>query len=349
MKTLSFPRLLDQKRLPAHLLIFGVSVIIPLIMFINKSGSDFIERFSNFSILLFIQVELFILIARIVFRKLPVVSTRKEITVTVLSRFAIFLAACFIIALVVNIIFIYVMRPHYGLGFTDTLGDFFDKEFSMWLKATSGGFLFGTAIFIFIQWQDALRREQRLREENLIFQNETLKNQVNPHFLFNSLNTLSSLIATQPEIAENFTIRLASIYRYILENSSKDKVPLTLELSFISDYFYLHKIRDDGKIGLDVKIDNPEKYEILPVSLQILVENAIKHNKATLEEPLIISIYLEARDIVVRNNLQKMATKIKSTEIGLKNLSERVKLISARDLIIEETSTEFIVKIPLLS
>ena len=349
MKTLSFPRLLDQKRLPAHLLIFGVSVIIPLLMFINRSGSDFIERFSNFSILLFVQVELFILIARIVFRKLPSVSTRKEITVTVLSRFAIFLAACFITALVVNIIFIYVIHLNDGLGFTNALRYFFDKEFSLWFKATSGGLLFGTAIFIFIQWQDALSREQRLREENLIFQNETLKNQVNPHFLFNCLNTLSSLIESQPDIAENFTIRLASIYRYILENSSKDKVPLGMELFFIRDYFYLHKIRDDGKIGLEVKIDDPENFEILPVSLQMLVENAIKHNKATLEEPLIISIYIEGGVIIVKNNLQKMASRIKSTEMGLKNLSERVKLITGRDLIVEETASQFIVKVPLLS
>jgi len=218
----------------------------------------------------------------------------------------------------------------------------------MWSKGTTLGFVFAIAFFIFIQWQSALKREQKLREENLIFQNETLKNQVNPHFLFNSLNTLSSLISTQPEIAENFTNRLSSIYRYILENISKDRVALEAELSFIKDYFFLHKIRDNEKIELEIKIDEPNKSEILPVSLQILVENAIKHNKATREEPLKIKIFMEGDMIIVKNNLQKMASKIKSTEVGLKNLSDRVKLASGKDLVIEETDNYFLVKVPLL-
>jgi hypothetical protein len=363
MKELFHYRIFDQKRLSSHLMIIIVSLFIPLVSALFRPGSDFLEHTINFFILLVIQLELFIFLAVNIFRGLDPRTagkqltqnvlypgtTRKQLTRIVLSRFGLFLAACFVTALIVNILFLYVSNLVRGSETTDIVKYFFHNEFNAWLKATIGGLLFGSALFIFIQWQAALKREQQLREENLIFQNETLKNQVNPHFLFNSLNTLSSLIATQPEIAENFTIRLASIYRYILENSSKDKVPLTFELSFISDYFYLHKIRDDGKIGLDVKIDNPEKYEILPVSLQILVENAIKHNKATLEDPLIISIYLEGQDIVVKNNLQKMATKIKSTEIGLKNLAERVRLITGKDLIIEETPSQFIVKVPLIS
>ena len=95
----------------------------------------------------------------------------------------------------------------------------------------------GAIIFIVLLWQASLKREQKLREEKLIFQNETLKNQVNPHFLFNSLNTLSALVSTQPEVAEEFIHRLSSIYRYILENSSRDRVTLDVELSFIRDYF----------------------------------------------------------------------------------------------------------------
>jgi LytS/YehU family sensor histidine kinase len=176
-----------------------------------------------------------------------------------------------------------------------------------------------------------------------------LKNQINPHFLFNSLNTLSSLVSTQPEIAEKFINRLSSIYRYILEKSSMDRVSLEAELSFIRDYFYLHKIRGDEKIQLEIKIDDPARYEILPISLQGLVENAIKHNKATREDPLKIIIYIDGQYIVVKNNLQKMATQITSTGTGLKNLSERVKLVSGRDLIIEESINHFLVKLPLLS
>jgi LytS/YehU family sensor histidine kinase len=203
-------------------------------------------------------------------------------------------------------------------------------------------------IFTVLLWQTSLQREQQLREEKLIFQNETLKNQVNPHFLFNSLNTLSSLISSQPDIAEEFIQRLSSIYRYILEYSSRERVPLDTELAFIRDYFYLHKIRDNGKIQLEINSDNNGNSEILPVSLQILVENAIKHNKATRESPLIISIGIENNYVVVRNNLQKMGIQLKSTGIGLKNLSQRISLVSRKEVIIEETSSEFIVKIPLL-
>jgi two-component system LytT family sensor kinase len=125
-------------------------------------------------------------------------------------------------------------------------------------------------------------------------------------------------------------------------------VPLEMELAFISDYFFLHRIRDDGKIRMEINADNAANYQILPVSLQILVENSIKHNKATRESPLQILIYIENGYVVVGNNLQRMAAQLKYTQIGLKNLAQRVNLITGRALIIEETTTDFIVKIPLL-
>jgi LytS/YehU family sensor histidine kinase len=152
------------------------------------------------------------------------------------------------------------------------------------------------------------------------------------------------------QLVQNAIIsRLSSIYRYILENSSKDKVPLQNELTFIKDYFFLHKIRDENKIVLEISVMDAEKYQILPVSLQILVENAINHNMATRDNPLKISIFTEADYIVVKNNLQKKAVPSKSTGIGLKNLIERIRLVTGIALIIEETNSEFIVKIPLIS
>jgi LytS/YehU family sensor histidine kinase len=191
-------------------------------------------------------------------------------------------------------------------------------------------------------------REQKLKEENLIFQNQTLKNQINPHFLFNSLNTLSSLVNTQTETAEFFINRLSSIYRYILENGPKDKVSLQAELAFVNDYFSLHKIRSDDKIQLNSNVKDADKYEIIPVSLQLLIENAIKHNMATRESPLKIFIYLENQYIIVKNNLQRMATQLKSTKTGLKNLSERIRLMTGKELIIEEAKDYYLVKVPLL-
>lgn len=298
--------------------------------------------------MLFFQLEVFIYLGNRLFAQVNFDMNPGEITRIVLVRFLLFIAGCMTVSMILFISLQYVSLLISGENISHVINDFINKGFSEWFKSTIKGLSFGAVIFIIILWQASLRREQKLREENLIFQNETLKNQVNPHFLFNSLNTLSALVATQPEVAEEFIGRLSAIYRYILEYSAKDKVPLSTEIAFITDYFFLHRIRDDGKIQLEINVPEAEKYSILPVSLQILVENAVKHNKATRESPLLISIYLENRHIVVKNNLQRMGIQLKSTGIGLRNLSQRVSLSTRKPLIIEESTTEFIVKIPLL-
>jgi two-component system, LytTR family, sensor kinase len=347
MKTISLINILDQRKIHFHVMIVLLSLIMPLLLSIGNLKSFPTEFQINLFILLIIQLEVFFLVAHWLFIGLKPGKTRKELTKTVLSRFSLFMVICFFAALIINILFIYILNLIHGNPLNDVIGNFFRYEFGGWIKSTVGGLLFGAAIFIFIQWQDALTREQKLREENLVFQNETLRNQVNPHFLFNSLNTISSLIVTQPETAERFVNRLSSIYRYILENRTKDKVPLTAELAFIKEYFDLHKIRDEEKILLSVEERGADRFEILPVSLQILIENAIKHNMATRENPLRISIYIESQHVIVHNNLQKMTVQLKSTKIGLNNLAERVRLVTGKKLIIEETANDFLVKVPL--
>lgn len=299
-------------------------------------------------IMLLIQLELFLALAFRIFSQIKTGTDRKEITRIMLLKFAIFMAICFLISLIVIVIYILVANTIRGNDPNTALNTFFEEGFTAWMKQTIGGLMFGAAIFIFIQWQDALKREQKLREENLIFQNETLRNQVNPHFLFNSLNTLSSLIGSQPEAADRFVSKLASIYRYILENSRKDKISLGSELEFIRDYSDLHTVRDEEKIVLTINVPDPAGYEILPVSLQILTENAIKHNKATRESPLHIDVFIEGRYIVVRNNLQRMAMQMESTGTGLKNLAERIRLMTDKPLIVEEKNDYFMVKVPLI-
>jgi LytS/YehU family sensor histidine kinase len=298
--------------------------------------------------MLFVQLEVFIYLGTRLFADLNFDKSPGEITRIVFFRFLIFLGGCMLVSIILFILLQYAGLWLGGEDISKVFYDFIHFGIKGWFNSTISGLTFGAVIFIVLLWQASLRREQKLREENLIFQNETLKNQVNPHFLFNSLNTLSALVATQPEVAEEFIGRLSSIYRYILEYSSKDKVPLSTEIAFIKDYFFLHKIRDDGKIQLKVNVDENDNSEILPVSLQILVENAIKHNKATRESPLKILIYTENKHIIVKNNLQKMAVRLNSTQIGLRNLAQRVSLLSGKVLIIEETDTDFTVKIPLL-
>lgn len=348
MRTAELYNVLNLKKPLSHIIFIAFSLVVTLfIALTGKFGGS--RTFSaGIFIMLFAQLEVFIFTGSKLFADLSFDRSPGEITRIVSIRFLIFMSICLLVSMLLFIFLQYTGLLISGQDPSNVFHDFFHTGIRSWFKSTITGLSVGAIIFIVLLWQASLKREQKLREENLIFQNETLKNQVNPHFLFNSLNTLSSLVTSQPDVAEAFINRLSSIYRYILENSSKDRVRLGVELSFIRDYFFLHQIRDDGKIKLNITADEKSEFEILPVSLQILVENCIKHNKATRDNPLIIQIYQENRHIVVSNNLQRMAVRMKSTEIGLKNLAQRIKLISGKELIIEETATDFIVKIPLL-
>lgn len=234
------------------------------------------------------------------------------------------------------------------INFSNFFINLFNNDMKGFLSATLIGFALGALFFFYVQWAEALKREQKLNEEKLIFQYETLKSQVNPHFLFNSLNSLSSLIRKDPDLSEKYIQTLSAIYRYILGNENQELVPLSTEIEFVKSYFFLQKIRDEEKIELKIEINETENIRILPISLQLLVENALKHNSATRKQPLEITIHFEGLDkITVRNNLQKKTQLSGSSKIGLKNLNERSRLILTREIEIQETSDEFVVKIPL--
>ncbi len=348
MKAFLLIDIMNQRKSVSHVAFLLFSIVLTALFSLSgKYGNSLISLLSLF-ILLFLQLEVFIFFGNILFSKFNFDRSPGEITKLILLRFIIFLVICLLVSLILYLLLEYTISLIQNNSLASVLPDFIKNQAAGWFKSTITGLSMGALIFIIILWQTSLRREQKLREENLIFLNETLKNQVNPHFLFNSLNTLSSLIATQPDTAEQFINKLSSIYRYILENSRKDKISLKSELDFIGNYFELHKIRDEGKMFLNINVSEAERYKILPVSLQILVENAVKHNMATRESPLNISIYIENQYVVVENNLQKIATQIRSTGIGLKNLGERVRIISGKELIAEEINNNFKIKLPLI-
>ncbi len=203
-------------------------------------------------------------------------------------------------------------------------------------------------VFFYSAWRQAIDREQKLREENLKYQYRTLKTQVNPHFLFNSLNTLSELVYVDAKRADNYIQKLAEIYRYILDNEETEFVRLSKEIEFVQHYFELQKERNDNKILLNLDIKNADKFKVIPVSLQILVENAIKHNSASTEKPLLIQIRDETGYIVVANNIQRKNILNNSSGSGLPNLKERVKLITGKEIVIDQENNQFVVKIPLV-
>jgi len=339
---------MDQRKAASHVAFLVFSLLATIIVSLTGTfKGSFVDAMGTF-VLIFWQLEVFILFGNILFAKLNFDRSPGEITRIVFFRFSVFVAICLLSALVLFLLLQYCLFLLEGDDLSLVMTNFINMGFSEWFKSTITGLSGGAIIFIVLLWQDSLKREQKLREENLIFQNETLKNQINPHFLFNSLNTLSSLISARPEDAEKFINKLSTIYRYILENCRKDRVSLLTELEFISDYFELHRVRDQEKIALKIDSPSASEFEIIPVSLQILIENAIKHNMATKENPLEISITIEDEYVVVKNNLQKMGMQIKSTKIGLKNLGERVRLVTKKDLIVEEKNDFFIVKVPLL-
>jgi LytS/YehU family sensor histidine kinase len=203
-------------------------------------------------------------------------------------------------------------------------------------------------IFFFILWKNSSKKEQNLREENLKFRYQTLKSQINPHFLFNNLNTLSELVYEDAKKADDYIQKLSRIYRYLIENEETKLIELEKEIDFVKEYFSLQKERYMDKILLNINIPNIRDYKIIPISLQSLVENAIKHNSYSSDMPLIINITRNNNYIVVSNNLQKKNIIERSMKTGLQNLKERVRLILDKELIFKEENDSFIVKIPVI-
>jgi LytS/YehU family sensor histidine kinase len=177
-----------------------------------------------------------------------------------------------------------------------------------------------------------------------------LTSELDPHFMFNSLNTLSHLIINDPPTAHLFKSRLARVYRYILINKERELISIHDEMEFIENYFYLLQIRHDNKLKLETNLDGVEagKIMILPCALQILVENAIKHNEFSEANPLRIRIGIHESSINVTNNVKPKPFLVNSTKIGLRNLSSRYKLVCNQDIKIESVANEFTVKLPLI-
>ncbi len=327
-----------------HLRILAGAVIITL-LFSFVFQKKLVHEYSlQMLVLSFAQLEIFIWIGTLFFRTLsPTTSHYKR---KIIVRLLLF----YIVVLLIALGFFLIIFSYNYIKDNPTAGFFtilFNSEMKGFISAILVGFAFGSLFFFYVQWDEALKREQKLTEEKLIFQYETLKRQVNPHFLFNSLNTLSSLVGTNTELSELFIQKLSAVYRYILENMEKELVPVSTELAFVNDYFYLQKIRDQKKIDLVVKVADMENAKIPPVSLQMLVENALKHNSSTRDNPLVIIIHNEDNNkLVVKNKLQRKSQMNDSSKIGLKNLNERCKLILNREIEVEENREEFVVKIP---
>lgn len=199
------------------------------------------------------------------------------------------------------------------------------------------------------RWKQSEIRESELQKEKALVQYDSLRNQLNPHFLFNSLTSLNSLIYENPQLASEFLQQLSKVFRYVLDHKEKNLVSLETEINFVRHYVNLLKTRYES--GLDVLFEVSEagsQKAIVPVTLQILLENAIKHNTTQKSAPLTIRIYDTNDYLIVENNLQKMNSMDISNGYGLENLKNLYRYLSDKETVIEQADKTFTVKIPLL-
>jgi len=239
---------------------------------------------------------------------------------------------------------------------------FENKTFSEFLKSESPSnyivalvitvivSLFIHLIYFYKSYQENRVKQEKIIAGNASAQFESLKNQLDPHFLFNSLNVLSSLIEENPVNAQKFTTSLSKIYRYVLEQRDKELVSVAEELKFAKTYMNLLKMRFENSITFELpeNFDN-EDAKVVPLALQLLLENAIKHNVVSEQKPLHIKISIEGNQLIVENNLQKKETLQTRKGVGLQNIVDRYAIITTRKVAIEETNDFFRIKLPILT
>ncbi len=206
---------------------------------------------------------------------------------------------------------------------------------------------FGTIYFF--NWKKDLVKLANVQKEQAVVRYDILKNQMNPHFLFNALTSLNSLIVPHPQLASDFLQQLSKVYRYVLQHKEKETVSLNTELQFIANYIFLLKTRFNNAIEFEIKLSEEAKEkDIVPVTLQILFENAIKHNVISLSTPLKITVTADKTFLIIQNNLNLKDQVESSNKVGLENLKSLYRYLVDTSIVIEQSSEFFTVKIPLI-
>lgn len=236
--------------------------------------------------------------------------------------------------------FEYIFNFSFGKGFVYTIYG------SVGVTILISLFLHGREFFFF--WRQATLEKEKYMRESITAKYESLKNQVNPHFLFNSLNALSNLVYEDQDKAVKFIKQLSDVYRYVLETRDQEVVDLHDELKFLESYLFLQKIRFGEKLSVNIELAEVRSH-VAPLALQMLIENAIKHNIVSEEDPLFIKLSSDGQYIIVENTLQKKKTLGEpSAGVGLENICKRYEMLSNDQVIIDNNGQQFIVKLPLL-
>ncbi len=267
----------------------------------------------------------------------------KRIVYGVIGATVITLATIFLLRILVLVFF-------YGQSFKTFMENdgWSGYSFGLWITLSILSIFYIT--YFYNRYQKNKVKEQKVIAGAASARFDALKNQLDPHFLFNSLNVLTSLIEENPDSAQKFTTALSKVYRYVLEQKNKELVTVDEELNFARTYMSLLKMRFEDSIIFEIpdKALNPES-KVVPLSLQLLLENAVKHNMVTTSKPLHIKIYEDGNHLVVMNNLQPKQIVKKGSGVGLENIKQRYQLLTERKVYINQRDTDFAVAIPMLT
>ena len=328
--------------------VIGTLVFIAGSGFFNKfQYADYRELFTDF---LFYQIYAFVLgFSNINFfsylntRKWKEGSGNKRLAIGIFGSFIISMFGLFLLRMGTAVFY-------QGVSFSDYISNERIENFYFGIWAISTVVIIFHIVYYYNKFQKKKVKESQIVAKNQKAKFESLKNQLDPHFLFNSLNVLTSLIGENPYQAEKFTTKLSKVYRYVLEQKDKDLISLTEELKFAKSYMELLQMRFEEAIEFVIpNTISDEELKIVPLSLQLLLENAVKHNVITSNQPLKIKIYEDQGYLIIENTVNPKESLGKSTKVGLKNIKQRYELISSNKMTVENNGKVFKVSLPLLT
>ena len=285
-------------------------------------------------------------ISALIERKFENHTTRTRITILILSYLIYGTITAFLFGFVYSVTDIIIFNRYEAWeSFTSLSYDLIFGSFLFYFLILS----FNGIIFYYRQWKENLLHTERLMRENTEAKYAALRNQIDPHFFFNSLSVLTNLVYKDPDVAADYITQLAKTYRYILDKKFENMVPLETELTFLDSYLFLINIRHQDSIAVTIQLDKNTRNNCLipPATLQMLFENAIKHTGFSAASPLHISLSRENNWLIIENNLRKKQNTEFSSGVGLENIKKRYELLD-KNIIVRENDDTFVVKIPII-
>ncbi len=342
MKTLSYS---SKERLIGILIIPPVAIVINYFVF----GSTYFDSWQHFFTPTIVTIIVVLIVYILCSMTATILSNRFPKYSQTFKRIGIELL-CFVAITAASVTILF-----YGYDYIGMQGMPVKMENYAWviivgatcnLLATS----FNEGAAFYEKWREVVDESDQLKKENLQSQLEGLKGQVNPHFLFNSLNSLSSLISEDPEKAEKFLDEMSKVYRYLLRTNEEGLTSLDSEMQFIHSYFHLLKTRYGDGLEMETRInDKYYEYQLPPLTLQMLVENAVKHNMILKDSPLhILIMTTNSGKLVVTNNLQRKDRMVSSNKVGLTNIVKKYRLMKKEEISVRDDGKEFAVVVPLI-